>query len=50
MIPKIEGCLQAVENGVANVHILDGRLPHCLLLEFYTIKGVGTVFNKDGKP
>ncbi len=49
MIPKIEGCLQAVENGVANVHILDGRLPHCLLLEFYTVKGVGTVFNKDGK-
>ncbi len=42
MIPKIRNCVDAVEKGVGRVHILDGRQPHCLLLEFYTKKGIGT--------
>lgn len=42
MIPKIENCIRAVENGVSRVHILDGRIRHCLLLEFFTKKGIGT--------
>ncbi len=42
MIPKIRNCIEAVEQGVSRVHILDGRQEHCLLLEFYTKKGIGT--------
>ncbi len=42
MIPKIRNCIEAVEQGVNRVHILDGRREHCLLLEFYTHKGIGT--------
>lgn len=42
MIPKIRNCVEAVEQGVNRVHILDGRREHCLLLEFYTKKGIGT--------
>lgn len=42
MIPKIQNCIEAVEQGVNRVHILDGRREHCLLLEFYTRKGIGT--------
>ncbi|MGI9508128.1 MAG: acetylglutamate kinase [Geminicoccaceae bacterium] len=42
MIPKLETCLSALENGVEAVHILDGRLPHVLLLEIFTEVGVGT--------
>lgn len=43
MIPKIESCTHAVRNGVRRAHILDGRLPHALLLEFFTREGVGTM-------
>ncbi|HZU71577.1 MAG TPA: acetylglutamate kinase [Acidimicrobiales bacterium] len=43
MIPKIASCAAAVEAGVARAHILDGRLPHALLLEFFTDEGVGTM-------
>jgi len=43
MIPKVETCLEAVENGVSAAHILDGRLPHVLLLEAFTAAGVGTM-------
>lgn len=43
MIPKILNCMEAVKQGVSRVHILDGRAEHCLLLEFFTKKGVGTV-------
>lgn len=43
MIPKILNCMEAVKQGVSRVHILDGRTEHCLLLEFFTKKGVGTV-------
>lgn len=42
MLPKIKNCVDAVKNGVSRVHILDGRMPHCLLLEFFTNKGIGT--------
>ncbi|MCI8638378.1 MAG: acetylglutamate kinase [Coprococcus sp.] len=43
MIPKLENCVGAIRNGVSRVHILDGRIPHCLLLEIFTKQGVGTV-------
>lgn len=42
MLPKLNNCIDAIENGVSRVHILDGRIPHCLLLEIFTNKGVGT--------
>ena len=42
MLPKLRNCIDAVEGGVSRVHILDGRRDHCLLLEFYTKKGIGT--------
>lgn len=42
MIPKIEGCLQTLDQGVKKIHIIDGRLRHSLLLEIYTTSGVGT--------
>jgi acetylglutamate kinase len=43
MIPKIESCVAAVTGGVQRVHILDGRVPHALLLEFFTPEGIGTM-------
>jgi acetylglutamate kinase len=43
MIPKLESCVAALRNGVRRAHILDGRLPHALLLEFFTREGVGTM-------
>jgi len=43
MIPKIASCAQAVRNGVAHAHILDGRVPHALLLEMFTRDGIGTM-------
>jgi len=45
MIPKVENCLEALQNGVAAVHILDGRVPHVLLLEIFTEAGVGTMIH-----
>ncbi|MCQ2535478.1 MAG: acetylglutamate kinase [Lachnospiraceae bacterium] len=42
MLPKLSNCTSAVKSGVGRVHILDGRLPHCLLLEIFTNKGIGT--------
>ena len=47
MIPKLQNCIHALREGVARVHILDGRLPHSLLLEFFTNKGIGTVIIND---
>ncbi len=47
MLPKIRNCVDAVENGVSRVHILDGRREHCLLLEFFTKKGIGTAIISD---
>jgi acetylglutamate kinase len=43
MIPKLESCISALRNGVRRAHVLDGRLPHALLLEFFTREGVGTM-------
>ena len=43
MIPKAEGCLSALDAGVAQAHVLDGRLPHALLLELFTPEGIGTM-------
>ena len=52
MIPKVESCVHAVRNGVKRAHILDGRIPHVLLLELFTDAGVGTmvesVFKRSG--
>lgn len=45
MIPKVNCCLDAVENGVGRAHIIDGRVPHAILLEMFTNEGVGTVFS-----
>ena len=47
MLPKIAGCVDAARNGVNRVHILDGRVPHVLLLEFFTDHGIGTMFMKE---
>lgn len=46
MIPKIETCVEAINNGVKSAHILDGRVPHSLLLEVFTTEGVGTMIYK----
>ena len=42
MIPKVKACITALKAGVAKTHIIDGRIPHSLLLEIYTDKGIGT--------
>ena len=42
MLPKLQNCVDAIKDGVSRVHILDGRIPHCLLLEIFTNKGIGT--------
>ncbi len=47
MLPKLNNCVEAIENGVSRVHILDGRMEHCLLLEFFTEKGIGTAILKE---
>ena len=48
MLPKIQNCINAIESGVSRVHILDGRIPHCLLLEIFTDKGIGTaIYNSE---
>lgn len=47
MIPKVLGCLEAIDGGVAGVHIIDGRIPHCLLLEIFTKTGIGTLIKSD---
>lgn len=47
MLPKLNNCTSAIKNGVNRVHILDGRIPHCLLLEIFTNSGVGTAIVKD---
>ncbi len=47
MLPKLNNCIDAIENGVSRVHILDGRMVHCLLLEIFTNKGIGTAIIGD---
>jgi acetylglutamate kinase len=43
MVPKMEACLAAVRGGVPQAHVLDGRVPHSLLLEIFTDEGIGTM-------
>jgi len=43
MIPKLTACIDAVRRGVASAHILDGRVPHVVLLEIFTDEGIGTM-------
>ena len=49
MIPKLQNCIDAIESGVNRVHILDGRIQHCLLLEIFTNKGIGTAILGENK-
>ncbi len=49
MIPKVTACITALEAGVGRAHILNGTVPHALLLEVYTDAGVGTMITRDGK-
>lgn len=49
MLPKLNNCIDAIENGVSRVHILDGRIAHCLLLEIFTNKGIGTAILGDNE-
>jgi acetylglutamate kinase len=50
MVPKVQACARAVRGGVARAHILDGRVPHALLLEIFTDEGVGTMVYADDGP
>ena len=47
MLPKLNNCIEAIEQGVSRVHILDGRIAHCLLLEIFTNRGIGTAIIGD---
>ncbi len=47
MIPKVRGCLEAVDEGVKRVHIIDGRILHSILLEIFTDDGIGSMFTKE---
>jgi acetylglutamate kinase len=49
MIPKMEACLRAVRGGVPQAHVIDGRLPHSMLLEIFTDSGIGTMVVPDGE-
>ena len=48
MIPKLETCVHAVEAGCEAAVVLDGRVPHAMLLEFFTARGAGTLIRADG--
>jgi acetylglutamate kinase len=50
MVPKMEGCLHAVRNGVRTARVLDGRVPHSILLEIFTDEGIGTMVLPDIEP
>jgi acetylglutamate kinase len=47
MVPKLEACIQAVEGGVPQTHVVDGRKPHSILLEIFTDEGIGTMVLPD---
>jgi acetylglutamate kinase len=47
MIPKVQCCLDGLERGVSSVHVLDGRVPHAILLEIFTTRGIGTMVTKE---
>jgi acetylglutamate kinase len=42
MLPKVHACLEALDGGAGKAHIIDGRIPHAILLEIFTRKGIGT--------
>ncbi len=44
MIPKIDCCVEAVRRGVKRAHIIDGRIPHSILIEMFSDEGIGTMF------
>ena len=46
MIPKIKGCIEAIESGVRKVFVIDGRIPHSILMETFTDEGLGTMLVK----
>ena len=48
MLPKMQGCLRAVRGGVPEAHVVDGRIPHVVLLEVFTDAGIGTMVLPDG--
>lgn len=50
MIPKVLGCVYALQHGVGRAHIIDGRIPHCILLEIFTNKGIGTMITEKIRP
>jgi acetylglutamate kinase len=50
MIPKLEGCLMAADGGVERTHIVDGRLPHAILMEIFTNSGIGTLITAGRVP
>ncbi|MDD2213241.1 MAG: acetylglutamate kinase [Oscillospiraceae bacterium] len=50
MIPKVQACIDTISQGVNRAHIIDGRIPHCLLLEIFTHKGIGTMFTQQKRP
>ena len=47
MLPKLNNCIEAIENGVSRVHIIDGRIPHSILMEIFSDRGVGTAILGD---
>ena len=49
MIPKLECCVEAIAGGVERVHILDGRIPHSILIELLSDRGIGTMLKKEEK-
>jgi acetylglutamate kinase len=48
MVPKMEACLRAVEGGISEAHVIDGRIAHSILMEVFTSKGIGTMVIPDG--
>ena len=48
MAPKMQACADAVAGGIARAHVIDGRIPHALLLEIFTDEGIGTMVLPDG--
>jgi acetylglutamate kinase len=47
MIPKLRACADAVDGGVGSAHIIDGRVPHSLLIEILTDEGIGTMVKRE---
>ena len=50
MVPKVRSCIEAVRAGAVSAHLLDGRVPHVLLLELFTDAGIGTMITNSATP